>query len=95
MKKTLYIAATVLVMLVTSRFVVRIVDAYASNLTQLGHYACVVCPENKSAPFNDERLDYDVFRVPAFRFSRFGFDAAWGLRTRELRRSFSRVPPVK
>ena len=27
MKKTLYIAATVLVMLVTSRFVVRIVDA--------------------------------------------------------------------
>ena len=73
--------------------VVRIVDAYASNLTQLGHYACVVCPENKSAPFNDERLDYDVFRVPAFRFSRFGFDAAWGLRTRELRRSFSRVPP--
>ena len=73
--------------------VVRTVDAYARHLTDLGHYACVICPESKSSEFDDSRLGYDVFRVPAFRFTRYAFDAAFGTQTRQLHRIFAQEPP--
>lgn len=73
--------------------VVRTVDAYARHLTEAGHSVCVVCPESKSAEPQDMNLGYEVLRVPAFRFTRFAFDAAFGTKSRLLRKRFSQDPP--
>lgn len=73
--------------------VVRTVDAYARHLHEAGHSVCVICPESRSGEFDDESLGYEVFRMPAFRFTRYAFDAAFGTKTRALRKSFAQRPP--
>lgn len=73
--------------------VVRTVDAYAKNLNKMGHTACVICPESNSGEFDDSSLGYEVYRVPSFRFSKFAFDAAFGMRSKQLRQVFAHNPP--
>ncbi len=86
------------VMLFTDRFfptvdddTVRVVDAYARHLTEAGHRVCVVCPE--AGEFDDEKLGYEVFRLPRLRFPGSLFTLRFGRRLRQLRKALAADPP--